>query len=197
MSPVFAHGQLRLYLLALLAEGPRHGYEIMRDLEQRFNGLYTPSAGTVYPRLAKLEEDGLVRRSDDGRKATYTLTDAGRAEIDSRQGDLGDLEQDLDRSVAQLADEVRSRVKGEAADLRAELKAAAQEARRTATPISGWGDWSGSGKADDADFERAINTLRQRARKVYRAKQATDDLKADVLQVIRDAQRLIDELGRR
>ncbi|WP_265444978.1 PadR family transcriptional regulator [Flexivirga meconopsidis] len=197
MSPVFAHGQLRLYLLALLAEGPRHGYEIMRDLEQRFNGLYTPSAGTVYPRLAKLEEDGLVRRSDDGRKATYTLTDAGRGEIDSRQGDLGDLEQDLDRSVAQLAEEVRSRVKGDAADLRAELKAAAQEARRTATPISGWGDWSGATGSGDADFERAINKLRQSARKAYRAKQATDDLKADILQVIRDAQRLIDELGRR
>ena len=71
MSPVFAHGQLRLYLLALLDEGPRHGYEVIQDLENRFNGLYSPSAGTVYPRLAKLEEEGLVERTDDGRKATY------------------------------------------------------------------------------------------------------------------------------
>lgn len=113
MSPVFAHGQLRLYLLSLLNEGPRHGYEIMRDLEQRFNGLYTPSAGTVYPRLAKLEEEGLVSRGDDGRKVTYTITDAGRAEVTARESDLGDLEDDLDRSVSQLAESVRSRVKGD------------------------------------------------------------------------------------
>ena len=97
MSPVFAHGQLRLYLLSLLNEGPRHGYEIMRDFEQRFNGLYTPSAGTVYPRLAKLEEEGLVSRGDDGRKVTYTITDAGRAEVTARESDLGDLQDDLDR----------------------------------------------------------------------------------------------------
>ena len=79
MSPVFAHGQLRLYLLALLNEGPRHGYEVIQDLEQRFNGLYSPSAGTVYPRLAKLEEEGLVERAEEGRKAIYRITDAGRA----------------------------------------------------------------------------------------------------------------------
>ena len=64
---VFAHGQMRLYLLALLNEGPRHGYEIIQSLEERFNGLYSPSAGTVYPRLAKLEEEGLVERTEDGR----------------------------------------------------------------------------------------------------------------------------------
>ena len=88
---VFAHGQMRLYLLALLNEGPRHGYEIIRALEERFNGLYSPSAGTVYPRLAKLEEEGLVERTDDGRKATYRITDAGRREVAAREPDLADL----------------------------------------------------------------------------------------------------------
>ena len=190
MSPVFAHGQLRLYLLALLAEGPHHGYEIMRDLEQRFNGLYTPSAGTVYPRLAKLEEEGLVRRNDDGRKATYTLTDAGRAEVDARQDDLGDLRVDLDRSVSQLADEVRSRVKGEAADLRAELKAAAQEARRVAQPVSG-APPRGGGRDD---FERAINQLRETTRKVVRAKKTTEAVRDEVLRIVQEAQRQVDRL---
>ena len=137
MSPVFAHGQLRLYLLALLDDGPRHGYEVIQDLEQRFNGLYSPSAGTVYPRLAKLEEEGLVERSDEGRKAIYRITDAGRAEVRARQDDLADLQVDLDDSVRRLAQEVRARVRGQASDLRAELKAAAQEARRTATPAGG------------------------------------------------------------
>lgn len=55
MSNVFGHGRLRLYLLKLLADSPRHGYEVIRLLEERFQGRYAPSAGTVYPRLAKLE----------------------------------------------------------------------------------------------------------------------------------------------
>ena len=86
MSPVFAHGQLRLYLLVLLAEAPRHGYEVIQDLETRFGGLYTPSAGTVYPRLAKLEEEGLVERTDEGRKATYRITGARRGARPSSGG---------------------------------------------------------------------------------------------------------------
>ena len=78
MSPVFAHGQLRLYLLVLLDEGPRHGYEVIQELESRFNGLYSPSAGTVYPRLAKLEEEGLVQRTDEAaRGPTRSPTPAG------------------------------------------------------------------------------------------------------------------------
>jgi DNA-binding PadR family transcriptional regulator len=191
MSPVFAHGQLRLYLLSLLNEGPRHGYEIMRDLEQRFNGLYTPSAGTVYPRLAKLEEEGLVSRSDDGRKVTYTITEAGRAEVTARESDLGDLEDDLDRSVSQLAESVRSRVKGDAADLRAELKAAAQEARRVAKPATGG---SSTGGRSNSDFEVAINELRQSARKLVRSRRTSETVRSEALRIVHEAQRQIDLL---
>lgn len=191
MSPVFAHGQLRLYLLSLLNEGPRHGYEIMRDLEQRFNGLYTPSAGTVYPRLAKLEEEGLVSRGDDGRKVTYTITDAGRAEVTKRESDLGDLQEDLDRSVSQLAEEVRSRVKGDAADLRAELKAAAQEARRVAKPASGGSSVGGHGSRE---FESAINELRQSARKLVRSRHTSETVRSEALRIVHEAQRQIDLL---
>src|SRR5665648_729138 len=79
--PVFAHGQLRLYLLALLESGPKHGYELITALSDRFGGTYRPSPGTVYPRLARLEEEGLVTRVDEGRKGMYALTDAGRAEL--------------------------------------------------------------------------------------------------------------------
>ena len=131
MSPVFAHGQLRLYLLVLLDEGPRHGYEVIQELESRFNGLYSPSAGTVYPRLAKLEEEGLVQRTDEGRKATYAITDAGRAEVRARQADVQDLRDDLDQSVRQLAEQVRSRVQHQAADT-----SPGPGARRRPTPTS-------------------------------------------------------------
>jgi hypothetical protein len=51
MTPVFGHGHLRLYLLSLLDESPKHGYELIQALEDRFGGTYVPSAGTIYPRL--------------------------------------------------------------------------------------------------------------------------------------------------
>lgn len=126
---VFGHGQMRLYLLALLREGPRHGYDVIRDLEHRFSGLYSPSAGTVYPRLAKLEEEGLVERTDEGRKALYRLTDAGRAEVEARRDEVEALETSLDASATRLAEEMRARVRASAAELRTELDAAAGAAR--------------------------------------------------------------------
>ena len=88
MSPVFSHGDLRLYLLNLLDEAPRHGYDLIQALTDRTGGTYTPSAGTIYPRLAKLEEEGLVTKTADGRKTIYEITDAGRFEVASRAHDL-------------------------------------------------------------------------------------------------------------
>ncbi|MDQ1627706.1 MAG: hypothetical protein QOI54_1450 [Actinomycetota bacterium] len=130
MSPVFGHGRLRLYLLKLLDEAPRHGYDVIRELEDRFMGLYTPSAGTVYPRLARLEAEGLVTHDvTEGRKV-YHITDAGRGELAARQGDLDDLEAQIAGSVRDLATEIRSEVRGSVTDLRAELKAAAKDMRR-------------------------------------------------------------------
>lgn len=137
MVQVFAHGQLRLYLLALLEEGPRHGYELITALSDRFGGTYRPSAGTVYPRLARLEEEGLVRRSDEGRKATYTLTDAGRAELDDRRGDLAHLEAAIADTVRDRAAQVRQDVQVAMRGLRADLTSAAQRARDAATPVAG------------------------------------------------------------
>ena len=130
MTPVFKHGRLRLYLLKLLDESPRHGYDVIRDLEDRFMGLYSPSAGTVYPRLARLEDEGLVEHSEaDGRKI-FSITPAGRAELQARHEELQDLEKEIAGSVRDLANEIRSDVRGSVKDLRAELKAAARDVRR-------------------------------------------------------------------
>ncbi|SMH42186.1 transcriptional regulator, PadR family [Rathayibacter oskolensis] len=131
MSPVFAHGRLRLYLLSLLAEAPKHGYELIQALSDRFGGTYAPSAGTVYPRLAKLEEEGLVTKEADGRKTVYSITDAGRAELANRATDLGDIEDELTDSVRRLADEVRLGVAEAMKSLRADLASAARDARGT------------------------------------------------------------------
>ncbi|MFD9406655.1 helix-turn-helix transcriptional regulator [Streptomyces sp. NPDC059989] len=125
MPPVFAHGRLRLYLLKLLDEAPRHGYEVIRLLEERFQGLYAPSAGTVYPRLAKLEAEGLVTYATEGGRKVYSITEAGRAELADRSGELADLELEIRDSVTELAAEIRDDVRGAAGDLRREMRAAA------------------------------------------------------------------------
>ena len=131
-APVFAHGHLRLYLLSLLATEPMHGYELIHALETRFGGTYIPSAGTIYPRLAKLEDEGLVTKTTDGRKTVYAITDAGKAELDERQLELDGIESDVTDSVRRLADEVRSSVNSAMRSLRADLAASAREARREA-----------------------------------------------------------------
>jgi DNA-binding PadR family transcriptional regulator len=103
MSAVFSHGRLRLYLLKLLAEGPRHGYELIRLLENQFLGLYAPSAGTIYPRLQRMEQDGLVSHTQAGGRKVYEITDAGRAELTARAGELATLEREISESVADLS----------------------------------------------------------------------------------------------
>jgi DNA-binding PadR family transcriptional regulator len=130
--PVFAHGHLRLYLLSLLSVQPMHGYELIQALTDRFGGTYVPSAGTIYPRLAKLEEDGLVTKQADGRKTVYAITDAGRVELSAREPELDGIESELTDSVRRLADEVRSTVNDAMKSLRADLAAASREARAEA-----------------------------------------------------------------
>lgn len=130
MSRVFAHGALRLYLLKLLADEPRHGYELIRLMEDNFLGMYTPSAGTVYPRLAALEEDGLVEHDEvDGRKV-YRLTDAGREELEARRAELDELQARAAESARELARHVRDEVRSTVRDLRQELRGAMQDVKR-------------------------------------------------------------------
>lgn len=77
---IFGPGDLRLVLLALIAERPRHGYELIKEIEQRFGGAYAPSPGSVYPTLTLLEELGHVRASEpQGGKRLFEITEEGRA----------------------------------------------------------------------------------------------------------------------
>ncbi|MEE6388061.1 PadR family transcriptional regulator [Microbacterium paraoxydans] len=133
MSPaVFSHGDLRLYLLSLLAESPQHGYGIIQSLTDRTGGTYTPSAGTIYPRLAKLEEEGLVTKTVDGRTTIYAITEAGRAELASRQSDLADIEAGITDTVRLIANEVRQSVQEAMKSLRADLATATEDDRAAA-----------------------------------------------------------------
>lgn len=171
---VFAHGQLRLYLLSLLEAGPRHGYELIIALSQRFGGTYRPSAGTVYPRLSRLEAEGLVERSEVGRKSLYALTDRGRREIEEHRGELAALEREIAATVRELAARVRADVAGSMAGMRADVAAAAQQARAAATRLPREGEHGGlsgvlgpagagwpGGEASRATEDRRVARLRR------------------------------------
>ena len=136
MPPVFAHGALRLYLLALLESGPKHGYELIKALSERFGGTYSPSAGTIYPRLGKLEEEGLVATQSEGRRTNYRITAAGLAELNSRRDELAGVEKDISASVRRLADDLRADIRSNMRGLRADLAASAEAARSAARPAA-------------------------------------------------------------
>jgi len=83
---VFGPGDLRLLLLALVADQPRYGYQLIKEIEQRFGGTYAPSPGSVYPTLTLLEEMGQIRaREADGSKRLYEITDEGRAYLEENR----------------------------------------------------------------------------------------------------------------
>ncbi len=85
----FAHGDLRLVVLSMIAEKPRYGYEIIKEIEDRVGGAYTPSPGVIYPTLTLLEELGQVSVSDgDGGKKLHTIKRAGERYLEAHQADL-------------------------------------------------------------------------------------------------------------
>jgi len=177
LSPVFRHGSLRLYLLRLLDEEPRHGYEVIRLLRDRFMGVYSPSPGTIYPRLARLEEEGLVTHDEvDGRKV-YRITEAGREELRSRSDELDELEEELSASVSDIVREVREDVRETVRSLREELTWAARESRRAGRDIG-------------TDLRDQAKQARDEARE--QARQARDEAREQVRQAREQAERARD-----
>jgi len=82
-SRFFESGEIRLTILSLLSEGPKHGYQLMKEMEERSGGMYKASAGSVYPTLQQLEDEGLVESAMIGGRRTYNLTAAGRKELEN------------------------------------------------------------------------------------------------------------------
>lgn len=209
MTPVFSHGSLRLYLLSLLDESPRHGYELIQALTERFGGTYSPSAGTIYPRLAKLEEEGLVTKATEGRKTVYQITDAGRAELEARRPELDAIEEEVTDSVRRLADEVRAGVNDAMRTLRAELASAAREAKRNGSRVDprqeardAGRDARAAGNAAAREAEAALNDFRQQLRTDLRYQAARGALPADIVPLLKDEldrvrRVLVEAIGRR
>lgn len=199
MTPaVFSHGDLRLYLLSLLAEAPQHGYGIIQALTDRTGGTYTPSAGTIYPRLAKLEEEGLVTKTVDGRTTIYAITDAGRAELAEREGDLAGIESGLADSVRLIANEVRQSVQSAMKSLRADLAAAASAERTTAQSRPSTAAHVGDERAGSRDqlhrADAAVNAFRAEVRTTLRTHVARGGVLAP--SVVDDLERALDAASR-
>jgi DNA-binding PadR family transcriptional regulator len=128
---VFEQGDLKYVILQLLDEKPRHGYEIIKALEERFGGAYTPSAGTVYPTLQLLEDLGYATvATEEGGKKIYSITDQGRAYLAENRSAVDDIfERIADFGSSFLSDSMMelNRAFGEAA--RAAYSAAARHPR--------------------------------------------------------------------
>ena len=102
---LFNPGELQILLLSLIGEEPRHGYDLIREIEARSQGGYAPSPGVVYPALTFMEEAGLIAVADDGgQRKSYAITEEGRAKI----ADQADVISSIEARLKSLAD-VRER----------------------------------------------------------------------------------------
>ncbi len=103
VGKMLADGDLRVVVLALLSEGPRHGYDIIKAMEERSHGVYSPSPGVVYPTLTYLEEVGYVSATAEGNKKVYAITDSGKEHL-AENRELADMVlEGLDRFGRKMA----------------------------------------------------------------------------------------------
>jgi DNA-binding PadR family transcriptional regulator len=109
---MLAQGDLRLVALALIAQAPRHGYEIIKLVEEKTADWYSPSPGIVYPTLTFLEEAGYVTVSSEGAKKLYTITAEGRAYLDANK-ELADVVLDRLSAIGERVNRWRRTARGE------------------------------------------------------------------------------------
>ncbi|WP_192256894.1 PadR family transcriptional regulator [Mesorhizobium silamurunense] len=100
---MLADGDLKLITLSLLAEAPRHGYDIIKALEERTSGIYSPSPGVVYPTLTFLEEAGYAVSSSEGNKKVFSITEAGRAHLEENREMIDHVLDHLERFGRKMA----------------------------------------------------------------------------------------------
>lgn len=110
-SRKLSSADLQLILLALLAEAPAHGYELIRKLEERSKGFYAPSPGMIYPALTYLEEIGHAAVTQDGNRKLYSITEAGSAHLAAHREQATAILEALDRIARRMA-EVREAFAG-------------------------------------------------------------------------------------
>ncbi len=138
-GPRARRGDVRAAVLALLAEEPKHGYEMIKEIEERSDGLWKPSAGSIYPTLQLLEDEGLIEGTESDGKRRFSLTEAGREAAEAREGSLPWEEVrsgappefvELGRSVHQLRAAVAQAMQAGSEEQRARVRELLDETRR-------------------------------------------------------------------
>ncbi|BDG10361.1 PadR family transcriptional regulator [Anaeromyxobacter paludicola] len=153
---------LQLLLLALIGEAPRHGYELIKAVEERSGGFYTPSPGVIYPALTYLEEAGLAASEAEGARKRYRLTEEGAKDLAARRTEADALLAQLARigeRMARVRDAFADEVEGDArgAPERAELHDAVHALREAVRSRRG---------AAVEELRRVIGILREAAQKI-------------------------------
>jgi len=149
---MFEAGEMKYVILRLIREKPRHGYEIIKALEEKLGGWYTPSAGTVYPTLQLLEDQGYVRIVETDGKKVYHITPEGEAFLEDHRDVLEDI---LDR----VRDAVRDLAGGSMGELNDIFARMAKRAYRQA--------WRA--ERDDPRTERVLEILRRALQEIEEA----------------------------
>ncbi len=101
-SPFFGRGNVKFIILELLKEKPKHGYEIMKDIETKFGGFYSPSPGSIYPTLQMLEDQSYVTSYPEDGKKVYQITEAGRTFMEENKEAIEKMDKRLKRSSIPL-----------------------------------------------------------------------------------------------
>jgi DNA-binding PadR family transcriptional regulator len=140
-----ARGDVRAAVLLLLSEEPRNGYALMQEIEERSDGVWRPSPGSIYPALSQLEDEGLVEATKEGAGRVFALSDSGRAHVEERREELGEPWKAVSGGYPKEAGELR--------DLMMQLGAAAMQVVQ-------------AGSAEQR--QRAVDLLAEARRGLYR-----------------------------
>ncbi|HTS87778.1 MAG TPA: PadR family transcriptional regulator [Gemmatimonadales bacterium] len=155
-AQMFESGEVKFVILRLLKEKPRHGYEVIKALEERMGGCYTPSAGTVYPTLQLLEDEGYVRAVETDGKKVYHVTPEGERFLDEHRDLLDDI-------IARVRETVRDFAGGAMGDLHSAFARVA-----TTTFKRAW-----RRGPEDPAIQRVTEILRRAADDIEKAWQGT------------------------
>ncbi|RUW36545.1 MAG: PadR family transcriptional regulator [Mesorhizobium sp.] len=168
---MLADGDLKLITLSLLADAPRHGYDIIKALEERTSGVYSPSPGVVYPTLTFLEEAGYAVSSSEGNKKVFSITEAGRAHFEENREMIDGVLDHLERFGRKMA--------------------AARE-------WFGCGDDKDEGRRGRSEKRDQFHALRHRLRAALGdIADAPEDKQAEAISILEDAAEAIEALARR
>ncbi|RTL95846.1 MAG: PadR family transcriptional regulator [Hyphomicrobiales bacterium] len=168
---MLADGDLKLITLSLLADAPRHGYDIIKALEERTSGVYSPSPGVVYPTLTFLEEAGYAVSSSEGNKKVFSITEAGKAHLEENREMIDGVLDHLERFGRKMA--------------------AARE-------WFDWGDDKDEGRRGRSETRDRFRALRHRLRAALGdIAEAPEDKQAEAISILEDAAEAIEALSRR